>query len=216
MAFGPGVGRDLPGDTDEPERTSLPKQVIRQCTFPSPPSLGDTSAPSCPVDRRWAERRACRGSSRINSTMTATDLEQRNANLVGGGTSALHQQLIFRPIPGSGRAGTPSRLCPGILGRPPRGRGARSVRCERRPGGVATLSVYPSPRLTRQTHRRASGGPKGVRAERAARSPAAAPAVVAADQMTYRPNGFRSTAAEHPTHPESPCHRQVRQVRPGR
>ena len=40
-----------------------------------------------------------------------TDLEQRNANLVGGaiggGTSALHQQLIFRPIPGSGRAGTP-------------------------------------------------------------------------------------------------------------
>lgn len=107
MAFGPGVGRDLPGDTDEPERTSLPKQVIRQCTFPSPPSLGDTSAPSCPVDRRWAERRACRGSSRINSTMTATDLEQRNANLVGGGTSALHQQLIFRPIPGSGRAGTP-------------------------------------------------------------------------------------------------------------
>ena len=40
-------------------------------------------------------------------------LEQLNANLVGGslggGTTALHQQLIFRPIPGLGRAETPVR-----------------------------------------------------------------------------------------------------------
>ncbi len=39
------------------------------------------------------------------------DLQNRDANLVGGalngGTAALHQQLIFRPIPGLGRAGTP-------------------------------------------------------------------------------------------------------------
>jgi len=39
------------------------------------------------------------------------DIEARDANLVGGavngGTSALHQQLIFRPFPGLGRAETP-------------------------------------------------------------------------------------------------------------
>jgi phytoene dehydrogenase-like protein len=38
------------------------------------------------------------------------ELEARNANLVGGsingGTSQLHQQLVFRPVPGSGRAET--------------------------------------------------------------------------------------------------------------
>ncbi|XVV06296.1 phytoene desaturase family protein [Actinosynnema sp. CA-248983] len=39
------------------------------------------------------------------------DLEARNASLVGGsinaGTAAIHQQLIFRPIPGMGRSDTP-------------------------------------------------------------------------------------------------------------
>jgi phytoene dehydrogenase-like protein len=39
------------------------------------------------------------------------DLEAANANLVGGdiggGTYQLHQQLVFRPFPGLGRAETP-------------------------------------------------------------------------------------------------------------
>ena len=39
------------------------------------------------------------------------EMQQRNSNLVGGalggGTAALHQELIFRPITGWGRAGTP-------------------------------------------------------------------------------------------------------------
>ncbi|MGN6576261.1 MAG: NAD(P)/FAD-dependent oxidoreductase, partial [Nocardioides sp.] len=39
------------------------------------------------------------------------ELEARNENLVGGalngGTAALHQQLVFRPVPGLGRAETP-------------------------------------------------------------------------------------------------------------
>jgi len=39
------------------------------------------------------------------------ELEARNANLVGGaingGTAQLHQQLVFRPVPGLGRAETP-------------------------------------------------------------------------------------------------------------
>jgi phytoene dehydrogenase-like protein len=38
------------------------------------------------------------------------DLEERNANLVGGsingGTSQLHQQLVLRPVSGTGRAET--------------------------------------------------------------------------------------------------------------
>ncbi len=41
------------------------------------------------------------------------ELEQRDANLVGGaingGTAQLHQELIFRPLPGTGRAETPVR-----------------------------------------------------------------------------------------------------------
>jgi len=40
-------------------------------------------------------------------------MQSMNENLVkgalGGGTSGLHQQLIFRPVPGLGRAGTPFR-----------------------------------------------------------------------------------------------------------
>ncbi|HYS35301.1 MAG TPA: NAD(P)/FAD-dependent oxidoreductase, partial [Pseudonocardiaceae bacterium] len=39
------------------------------------------------------------------------DLQCRDRNLVGGalngGTSAIHQQLVFRPLPGLGRADTP-------------------------------------------------------------------------------------------------------------
>ena len=40
-------------------------------------------------------------------------LERHNRNLVGGaingGTAQLHQQLVLRPFPGSGRPGTPIR-----------------------------------------------------------------------------------------------------------
>jgi phytoene dehydrogenase-like protein len=43
--------------------------------------------------------------------MAPPDLEASNANLVegaiGGGTANIHQQLIFRPIPGMARAETP-------------------------------------------------------------------------------------------------------------
>jgi phytoene dehydrogenase-like protein len=45
--------------------------------------------------------------------LSPPELERRDANLVGGavggGSSALDQQLIFRPVPGLGRAGTPVR-----------------------------------------------------------------------------------------------------------
>ena len=52
-----------------------------------------------------------RGLVRLRRVWTPTDLEAENENLRGGslngGTSQLHQQLIFRPIPGRGRPETP-------------------------------------------------------------------------------------------------------------
>jgi len=59
------------------------------------------------------EQRAPGFSERIiaRRILTPLDMERRNASLVGGslngGTTALDQQVIFRPIPGLGRAGTP-------------------------------------------------------------------------------------------------------------
>jgi phytoene dehydrogenase-like protein len=59
------------------------------------------------------EQRAPGFSERIlaRRILTPIEMERRDANLVGGslngGTAALDQQLIFRPIPGLGRATTP-------------------------------------------------------------------------------------------------------------
>jgi len=75
-------------------------------------------------DRDETERMADRMQARIEkyapgfgSTISARrvlgprEMQARNANLVGGalggGTAGLHQQLVFRPVPGLGRAGTP-------------------------------------------------------------------------------------------------------------
>ena len=75
-------------------------------------------------DRSDAERFADRMQDRLEArapgfgdlilarrVLSPHDLEARDANLVGGsvngGSAALHQQLIFRPVPGSGRATTP-------------------------------------------------------------------------------------------------------------
>jgi phytoene dehydrogenase-like protein len=48
-----------------------------------------------------------------SNIQTPADLEAANANLVGGaingGSAAIHQQLFFRPIPGTGRPETPIR-----------------------------------------------------------------------------------------------------------
>jgi phytoene dehydrogenase-like protein len=67
------------------------------------------------ADRMQArfERLAPGFSSRIQARriLGPHELEARDANLVGGsiggGTSQLHQQLVFRPVPGRGRAETP-------------------------------------------------------------------------------------------------------------
>jgi phytoene dehydrogenase-like protein len=52
-----------------------------------------------------------RGLIRARHVLTPADMEERNQNLkggaIGGGTAQLHQQLVFRPIPGLGRPETP-------------------------------------------------------------------------------------------------------------
>ena len=64
---------------------------------------------------RQIERFAPGFSERISNRhiMGPRQLEEHNSNLVGGaingGTSAVHQQLLFRPTPGLGRAETPIR-----------------------------------------------------------------------------------------------------------
>ena len=64
------------------------------------------------------ERRApgFRALIRARSVLGPPELEARDANLVGGalngGTAQLHQQLLFRPVPGNGRAETP---VPGVF-----------------------------------------------------------------------------------------------------
>lgn len=81
-----------------------------------------------PRDLRWTAERAQRFADRIETVIarhapgftsrvvgravqTPVDLEQHDPSLVGGainqGTTAIHQQLIFRPTPGLGRADTP-------------------------------------------------------------------------------------------------------------
>jgi phytoene dehydrogenase-like protein len=73
-----------------------------------------------PDDReRFADRMQARleevapgfgGLVRTRRVLGPRELEARNANLiggaVGGGTAQLHQQLVFRPVPGMGRAET--------------------------------------------------------------------------------------------------------------
>ncbi|MFJ3160157.1 phytoene desaturase family protein [Streptomyces kanasensis] len=54
-----------------------------------------------------------RGTVRARRVLTPLTLEALDANLrggaVNGGTTALHQQLVFRPVPGTGRPETPVR-----------------------------------------------------------------------------------------------------------
>ena len=69
------------------------------------------------------------------------DLERANPSLVGGdisgGTTQLHQQLVFRPVPGLARAETPiTRPLPGVLVGPPGRIGARGMRRERGESGA--------------------------------------------------------------------------------
>jgi phytoene dehydrogenase-like protein len=95
--------------------THVPQQVRGDAGDGSITGSWDSSDSERMADRLQAriEQRAPGFGSRIiaRRMLTPLDLERRNANLVGGaiggGTSAVHQQLVFRPVPGLGRAETP-------------------------------------------------------------------------------------------------------------
>ncbi|KAA1424694.1 NAD(P)/FAD-dependent oxidoreductase [Mumia zhuanghuii] len=78
------------------------------------------------------------------------ELEERDANLVGGaingGTSAIHQQLVFRPVPGNGRATTP---VPGLFLASASAHPGGGVHGA--PGANAARAVLAEPALLRRT-----------------------------------------------------------------
>ena len=94
--------------------THVPQQVVRDAGDDGLRGVWDASERERFADRMQArlERLAPGFGSRILSrrVLGPRELESRDANLVGGaingGTSALHQQLVFRPVPGAGRAET--------------------------------------------------------------------------------------------------------------
>jgi len=86
-------------------------------------AAGELAGDWCPDDvRRFTDRIEARIERlapgfrdliRGRHTLAPADLEADNRNLhngaINGGTAQLHQQLIFRPTPGTGRPGTPIR-----------------------------------------------------------------------------------------------------------
>ena len=62
-------------------------------------------------DRIEAKRPGFRSTVLAREVQGPADLERENPSLVGGdisgGTAQLHQQLVFRPVPGLARAETP-------------------------------------------------------------------------------------------------------------
>ncbi|MFP5283699.1 MAG: phytoene desaturase family protein, partial [Actinomycetes bacterium] len=97
--------------------THVPQQVRRDAGEEGITGAWDASDAERFADRMQArlERLAPGFGERIltRRVLTPRDLEARNANLIGGsvngGSAALHQEAIFRPVPGLGRAETPVR-----------------------------------------------------------------------------------------------------------
>ncbi|KQX74733.1 NAD(P)/FAD-dependent oxidoreductase [Aeromicrobium sp. Root472D3] len=114
--------------TSDPMRSPAGTESLWAYTHVPQHSVGDAGDGSVRGvwDRDDCERFADRMQARIEalapgfgSTVVSRrvlgprELEQRDANLIGGaingGTSQLHQELIFRPVPGLGRSETPVR-----------------------------------------------------------------------------------------------------------
>jgi phytoene dehydrogenase-like protein len=110
----------------DPTRQPEGKETFWSYTHVPQDVAGDASDDG--LTGRWDERERERFADRIASQVervapgfservvartitTPHDFEEQDANLVGGalngGTAELHQQLVFRPIPGLGRAETP-------------------------------------------------------------------------------------------------------------
>jgi phytoene dehydrogenase-like protein len=109
----------------DPTRTPDQRQVVWAYTHVPQLARGDAGGDLTGIwDRDECERMADRVQSRIEAhapgfgsvvrtrrILAPADLSTRDENLLGGaingGTSALHQQLVFRPTPGLGRPQTP-------------------------------------------------------------------------------------------------------------
>lgn len=91
--------------------THVPQDIRGDDTFTGAWTADETERFADRIQHQ-VERAAPGFTSRVvrRRILAPPDLESRNANLVGGavngGTAALHQQLIFRPVPGLGRAET--------------------------------------------------------------------------------------------------------------
>jgi phytoene dehydrogenase-like protein len=95
--------------------THVPRRVVGDAGGGVIKGVWDTADLDALCDRVEAriERQAPGFRARIKArhVMGPAALEEHDANLVGGsvigGTAGLHQQLVFRPVPGLGRAETP-------------------------------------------------------------------------------------------------------------
>jgi phytoene dehydrogenase-like protein len=111
----------------DPTRAPEGKETVWAYTHISREVRGDAAGEiATPFDAGACERFADRMQAQIEAlapgfgalvrgrhVMRPSDLQRRNANLntgaINGGTGALYQQLVFRPIPGLGRPETPIR-----------------------------------------------------------------------------------------------------------
>jgi len=97
--------------------THMPQQVLRDAGDGGITGRWDHDDCERLADRMQArlERLAPGFGDRVRArrVLGPRELEARDANLVGGaingGTAQLHQQLVFRPVPGTGRPATPVR-----------------------------------------------------------------------------------------------------------
>jgi phytoene dehydrogenase-like protein len=109
--------RSPPGTESLWAYTHVPQETTRDAGDGGVRGVWDSDDLERFADRMQArlERHAPGFGSRVlnRRVLGPRELETRDANLVGGaingGTSQLHQELVFRPIPGLGRAETPVR-----------------------------------------------------------------------------------------------------------
>lgn len=135
------AGGELTGSWDERETAAFAERIEQQV---------ETLAPGF--------RSLIRG----RHVFTPPSFEQANRNLVGGalngGTAQLHQQLVFRPVPGMGRPETPieglflgsasAHPGGGVHGGPGANAAQAALTAARVPG-----RVQPLPRLSRVLQR---------------------------------------------------------------
>jgi phytoene dehydrogenase-like protein len=109
--------RSPPGTESVWAYTHVPQRTVGDAGDGSVKGIWDRDDGERMADRVQAriERYAPGFSSRVvaRRVLTPPEIERRDENLVGGaingGTAAIHQQLVFRPVPGRGRAETPVR-----------------------------------------------------------------------------------------------------------